>query len=76
MTDGMTEKARRIQLMDSGLSTKSSIKENPYTIQMKCDGEGPSGPKSSDAMLPRKVSRANYIGACTENRHRWARRVS
>ena len=76
MTDGMTEKARRIQLMDSGLSTKSSIKENPYTIQMKCYGEGPSGPKSSDAMLPRKVSRANYIGACTENRHRWARRVS
>ena len=44
MTDGMTEKARRIQLMDSGLSTKSSIKENPYTIQMKCYGEGPSGP--------------------------------
>ena len=32
--------------------------------------------KSSDAMLPRKVSRVNYIGACTENRHRWARRVS
>ena len=56
----MTEKARRIQLLDSGLSTKSSIKVNPYTIQMKCDGEGPSGPKSSDAMLPRKVSRVNY----------------
>ena len=32
--------------------------------------------KSSDAMLPRKVSRVNHIGTCTENRHRWARRVS
>ena len=35
----MTEKARKGQLLDSGLSTKSSIKANPYTIQMKCDGE-------------------------------------
>ena len=57
--------------MDSGLSTKSSIKANPYTIQIKCDGEDSSEPKSSDAMLPRKVSRVNYIGTCTENRHRW-----
>ena len=72
----MTEKARKSQLLDSGLSTKSCIKANPYTIQMKCDGEGSSEPKSSNAMLPRKVSRVNYIGACTENRHRWARRVS
>ena len=38
----MTEKARKGQLLDSGLSTKSSIKANPYTIQMKCDGEGSS----------------------------------
>ena len=38
----MTEKARRIQLLDSGLSTKASIKVNPYTIQLKCDGEGSS----------------------------------
>ena len=72
----MTEKARRIQLLDSGLSTKSSIKANPYTIQMKCYGEGFSEPNSSDAKLPRKVSRVNCIGACTENQHRWARRVS
>ena len=27
--------------------------------------------KSLDAKLPRKVSRVNYIGACTKNRHRW-----
>ena len=38
MTDGMTEKAKKSQLMDSGLSTKDSIKENPYTIHLKCDG--------------------------------------
>ena len=31
MTDGVTEKAKRSQLMDSGLSAKISIKENPYT---------------------------------------------
>ena len=72
----MTEKARKSQLLDSGLSTKSSIKPNPYTIQMKCYGEDSLELKSSDAMLPRKVSRVNYIGACTKNRHRWARRVS
>ena len=62
--------------MDSGLSTKDSIKGNPYTLQMKCYGEDSLEFKSSDAMLPRKVSRVNYIGACTENQHRWARRVS
>ena len=72
----MTEKARKGQLLDSGLSTKSSIKANPYTIQMKCDGEVNLLTKSSDSMLPRKVSRVNYIGTCTENRHRWSRRVS
>ena len=33
MTDGMTEKARKGQLLDSGLSTKACIKVNPYTIQ-------------------------------------------
>ena len=31
MTDGVTEKAKKIQLLDSGLSTKISIKEKPYT---------------------------------------------
>ena len=39
MTDGMTEKDRKSQLLDFGLSTKVSIKANPYTIQLKCDGE-------------------------------------
>ena len=72
----MTEKARKSQLLDSGLSTKSSIKANPYTIQMKCYGEDSLELKSSDAMLPRKVSMVNYIGACTANQHRWARRGS
>ena len=72
----MTEKARKSQLLDSGLSTKSSIKANPYTIQMKCYGEDSLELKSSDAMLPRKASRANRIGTRTQNRHRWSRRVS
>ena len=31
MTDGVTKKVSRSQLMDSGLSTKASIKANPYT---------------------------------------------
>ena len=66
----MTEKARKSQLLDSGLSTKSSIKANPYTIQMKCYGEDSLELKSSDAMLPRKVSRVNLISARTDNRHR------
>ena len=32
--------------------------------------------KFIDAKLPRKAARVNYIGARTQNRHRWARRVS
>ena len=71
----MTEKDRKSQLMDSGLSTKVDKKGNPFIVQLKCDGEVPST-KSSDSMLPRKASRANYIGACTDNRHRWSRRES
>ena len=39
MTDGMTEKDSKSRLLDSGLSTKTSIKVNPYTIQLKCYGE-------------------------------------
>ena len=31
MTDGVTKKVSRSQLMDSGLSTKASMLENPYT---------------------------------------------
>ena len=40
MTDGVTEKANKSQLLDSGLSTKTCILENPYTYKLKCDGEG------------------------------------
>ena len=72
----MTGKARKSQLLDFGLNTKTGIKANPYTVQLKCDDEDSSLLKFSDAKLPRKVSMVNYIGACTENRHRWARRVS
>ena len=72
----MTEKDRKSQLLDFGLSTKVCILVNPYTLRLKCDGEVNLLTKSSDSMLPRKVSRVNYIGTCTENRHRWARRVS
>ena len=71
----MTEKDRKSQLMDSGLSTKVDKKGNQFIVQLKCDGEVPST-KSSDSMLPRKASRVNRIGACTDNRHRWSRRVS
>ena len=39
MTDGMTEKDRKSQLLDFGLSTKACIKVNPYTIELKCNGE-------------------------------------
>ena len=61
--------------MDSGLSTKVDKKGNPFIVQLKCDGEVLST-KSSDSMLPRKASRVNLIDTRTENRHRWARRVS
>ena len=39
MTDGVTKKVNKIQLLDSGLSTKVCILENPYTYKLKCDGE-------------------------------------
>ena len=35
----MTEKDRKSQLMDSGLSTKVDKKGNPFIVQLKCDGE-------------------------------------
>ena len=38
----MTEKARKSQLLDFGLSTKVCILENPCTVQLKCYGEGNS----------------------------------
>ncbi len=33
MTDGVTEKARRSQLLDSGLSTKVGVRANLYIIK-------------------------------------------
>ena len=42
MTDGVTEKASESQLLDFGLSTKVCIMVNPYTVQLKCDGEDDS----------------------------------
>ena len=39
MTDGMTEKARRSQLLDSGLSTKAYKLGNPFIVKLKCDVE-------------------------------------
>ena len=38
----MTEKARKGQLLDFGLSTKVCLMVNPYTVQLKCDGEDDS----------------------------------
>ena len=37
MTDGMTEKARRSRLLDSGLNTKAYKLENPFIDRLKCD---------------------------------------
>ena len=64
--------------MDFGLSAKMCIKLNAYTVKLKRDGEVrfSDQAKSSESKLPRKASRANYIGACTDNRHRWSRRGS
>ena len=39
MTDGVTEKAKKSQLLDSGLSTKMYILANPYILTLKCYGE-------------------------------------
>ena len=39
MTDGVTEKDRKSQLLDSGLSTKAYKLGNLFIIKLKCDGE-------------------------------------
>ena len=39
MTDGVTEKASKSQLLDSGLSTKVYKLGNPFVGKLKCDGE-------------------------------------
>ena len=39
MTDGVTKKANKSQLSDSGLSTKTYILANPYVVKLKCDGD-------------------------------------
>ena len=77
MTDGMTKKARMCQLLDSGLSRKTDKYANQLIVNVELlwrDTEGYW--KTSNAKLPRKVSRVNHIGTRTENRHRWSRRVS
>ena len=35
----MTEKVRKSQLLDSGLSTKTDMQVNPYIVQLKCYGD-------------------------------------
>ena len=39
MTDGVTEKVRKSQLLDSGLSTNAYKLGNLFIIKLKCDGE-------------------------------------
>ena len=39
MTDGVTEKAKKSQLMDSGLSIKVYNQANSIIVQLKCYGE-------------------------------------
>ena len=39
MTDGVTEKANKSQLLDSGLSIKVYDLGNPVIVKLKCDGE-------------------------------------
>ena len=39
MTDGVTEKARKSQLLDSGLSIKVYNLVNPVIVKLKCYGE-------------------------------------
>ncbi len=38
MTDGMTKKAKRSQLLDSGLNTKVYKLGNPFIVKLKCYG--------------------------------------
>ena len=54
----MTEKAKRSQLMDSGLSTKAYKLGNPFIVRLKCyGGVVVIRRKFVDATLPRKVSK-------------------
>ena len=39
MTEGMTKKVKKSQLLDSGLSTKVYNLGNPVVGKLKCDGE-------------------------------------
>ena len=39
MTDGVTEKVKKSQLLDSGLSIKVYNLGNPVIVKLKCDGE-------------------------------------
>ena len=38
MTEGVTEKAKTSQLLDSGLSTKVYKLGNPFIVKLKCYG--------------------------------------
>ena len=72
----MTKEANKSQLLDFGLNTKTCTLANPYIIKTEVWAKVVAILlKFLDAKLPRKASRVNYIGACTENRHRWSRRV-
>ena len=51
MTDGMTEKARRSRLLDSGLNTKAYKLGNPFIDRLKCDDVLLKG--SGSLMTPR-----------------------
>jgi hypothetical protein len=53
----MTEKARKGLLMDSGLSTKTCILENPYTDKLKCYGEVGS---NIDEIFQRYASKKSF----------------
>ncbi len=54
----MTEKVRKSQLLDSGLSTKAYKLGNPFIVKLKCYGVAVAIQlKSFDATLPRKVSK-------------------
>ena len=59
MTDGVTEKARESQLMDSGLSTKVYKKGNLFIEQLKCDGEGV---RDNPELSRRQASKKSFYG--------------
>ena len=57
MTDGVTKKASKSQLLDSGLSTKIYILANPYMVKLKCDDEESS---NTFEILWRQASKKSF----------------